>query len=245
MKTTCNKIVCAVAIVFAISSLCSCSKNLTRDKAEKLISEKYKFPYADMANIRQPEIKIWTRDWDWGEGLPLACKNMCMPSIETIDKIFTSGSYSNLVGFDTNLIEDWKQSYIAKGDFELYKEYKDMGLIEFQSVFKDGYVAMDRNGNASRERWDCTCGYYWKCIFSLTPKANELGINNWQYKAADWVLDDINGIFNNEANKTAEVEFTIKTANPTSTAKLFGGWAEKKQSLKGSFKLYDDGWRIE
>lgn len=245
MKTICNKIVYAVVVVLAIASLCSCSKNLNRDEAKKLISEKYKFPYADMAVINPPVIKIWTFDWDdWVGGWPPRCKGMCKPYI-TIDEIVKSGNYSNLVGFLSKDEAVLKRIYLARGDFELYKKYKDLGLIEFQTIVKDRFIKpMQESGYESNDGngWR---GFYWTCIFSLTSKANEVGINDWQYKAAEWVLDDVTGIFNNEANKTADVEFTIKTANPTSTAKLFGEWTEKKQNLKTSFKLYDDGWRIE
>ena len=246
MKTTFTKLIYPVVMLLVISSLCSCSSKLSRDKAEKLLTEKYKFPYADMVTMNYPQIKIWTQDWDWGIGGydQYGCKNMCKPSV-TVDDIIASGKYSNLVGFSTKNMEDWKKTYVANGDFELYKKYKNLGLIQFQSVTKGEGTPMHSNGTEARGSWEDPTGFYWNCTFSLTPKANQLGINNWQYKAADWVLDDIKGIFNNEANKTADVEFTIKIVKPTEASNLLGGWTEKKQDLKASFKLYDDGWRIE
>ena len=230
MKITFNNVIYAIVIVITFLSLCSCSNDLTRDKAEILILEKYKLPYDEVANFSPPIISIWTPGGWWDQpGRP--------PTISLLEDITKTETYSSTYGISTN---NWESVYFAKGEFELYKKYKEMGLIKAQS-FRQGQSAMlDRNGNRGGDY----CGYYWDCVFSLTQKANELGINNWQYKAADWILDDITGIFNNEPNKTAEVEFTIKTENPTKAANLFG-WHEKKQTKKVLFKLYDDGWRIE
>ena len=160
----------------------------------------------------------------------------------------------------TRILVDFGMPLVNKDgsefDFEKYKKFNDIGIIKFQSYNKGNTKGIDENGNKATSMYGVYVGNYWNCAFSLTPKANELGITNWpftnelgiinwQYKAADWVLDDIKGIFNKEAEKTADVEYSIRTENPTSTAKLFGNWTEKKQNLKASFKLYDDGWRIE
>lgn len=251
MKSTVIRILNMLVIGFTITLLWGCDKKLSKDEAERLISEKYKLPYSDIEIINIPKIMIWTYSFDWNNDY------LSMPSSTLFDEIVKTGKYSNINDFNKpKSKEDWKRVYIAEGDFEKYKKFNDIGIIKFQSYNKGNTKGIDENGNKATSMYEVYVGNYWNCAFSLTPKANELGITNWpftnelgiinwQYKAADWVFDDIQGIFNKEAEKTADVEYSIRTKNPTSTAKLFGNWTEKKQNLKASFKLYDDGWRIE
>lgn len=236
MKKTINNLIYAVVITITISSLFSCSSDLTRNEAKKLISEKDKLPHDDIVNINSRIISIWTPGGYWNNTIDRP------PTISFLEDITKSEIYSSTSGFSTNNQEG---VYFAKGDFNLYKKYKEMGLIEPKSFIKGEKALLDGNGNPARDgSINIYGGCYWDCVFSLTQKANDLGINNWQYKAADWVFGEITGIFNNKANKTADVEYTIKTENPTKAANLFG-WNEKKQTKKVVFKLYDDGWRIE
>ena len=79
----------------------------------------------------------------------------------------------------------------------------------------------------------------------MTNYAKELGVDNWKYKDSEWVFDEITSLFNDEVNKIADVEYTIKTKNPTKMSQIMGNWTEKKETRKVRFKLYDDGWKIE
>jgi hypothetical protein len=237
MKSTVIKIIYSIVIMISILSFCSCSNTLSESEAEEIICEKLKLPHDDIVSFSNPAISIWTPGGYWeNDGRP--------PTISFLEEITKSEIYSSNSGFSTN---NEASVYFAKGNFDLYKKYKEMGLIEAQSFRKGRKALLDGNGNPA----DFTTsfhqygGCYWECVFSLTQKAKDLGINNWQYKAADWVFDEITGIFNDEASKSAEVEYTIKTANPTTTVKLLGEWKETKKNLKAKFKLYNDGWRIE
>jgi len=246
MKNTFNKVIYSIVILTCILSFCSCSSTLSKSKAEDLISAKFKLPHGDTLIFNVPIVKVWTQDWDWGDGgiYNYGCKNNCKPSL-TIDEIIKSGKYSNMIGLSTKTRADLQKTYIAKGDFITYTKYKDLGLITFNSYIKGAYMCMTNSGVEASDSWDAPRGYYWNCNFSLTAKAKESGIVDWRYKADDWVLDSITGIFNDEASKTAKVEYTIKTANPSTTANLLGEWKETKMKLKANFKKYDDGWRIE
>lgn len=237
MKPRFNNMIFAIVLCVTLSVLCSCTKKLERDEAERLITKKFELPLVDVEKLHQPEITIWTFDWNWN------VKGEDIPSI-TIDEIIATGIYSKLVDYSSSL-EDKKKMYIARGEFEEYKKLSGLGLIKFQSFHEGKNESIDRYGNKATSMYNFYSGNNWKCVFSLTPKANELGIINWQFNSSKWVLDDITGIFNNESDKSAEVEFTLKTNNPSAAAILLGEWVVKKQNLKVSFKLYDDGWRIE
>ena len=121
MKKIINNLLYVAVITIIITLLFSCSNDLSRNEAKKLITEKYKLPSDDNVNFNCPTISIWTPGGCWGTvGIP--------PSISLIENIMNTGKYSSNESFLTNNPEG---VYFAKGDFELFKKYKEIQYYEY------------------------------------------------------------------------------------------------------------------
>ena len=247
----------STVFLLLFSSLIGCDKNLSKSNAQKIIEEKYKFPIAEESYLSKPNFNIWVPECDG-----------CEPA-KDFDKVIKSEKYSSLDGFnmgwnlngefyDKNgvyhfntpnepqriqnniLWPAYRKTYLLEGDIDLYKKYRDLKLIQFDSYYINSSGSFQDNSPYRSIK-----GNLWNCTFSMTNYAKELGVDNWKYKDSEWVFDEITSLFNDEVNKIADVEYTIKTKNPTKMSQIMGNWTEKKETRKVRFKLYDDGWKIE
>jgi hypothetical protein len=225
----------------------SCSKELSRSEAEKLIVEYYQLPYDDAQEFSYKEVtKVkYTVPFHYYP--------------EYIQQRTSWGYVSQVEDHNKRIAK--QEEAVRNANFALpdklikFRKLEDDGLIDY--VINIGDIEMVHQHNSSREGSmftkegsrtvykDIQCEGNAYHTVNLTEKGKKYLSSDNKIITSRIVFYQITGIVNSNETNQAKVEYQIARTNISPFGQHYFNITDEIFDRKIYFRLYDDGWRIE